>query len=81
MVLGRTVSRRRLVSSGANRKRMRQYARMGHLDVCYSRIDERGDLAALSPESRFNAERIMATQLQPRRESAYVHALPFRLSN
>jgi uncharacterized protein (DUF2252 family) len=41
------------------RKRMREYARMGHLDVWYSRIDETGILAALSPEARKRAEPIM----------------------
>ena len=42
------------------RKRMRQYAEMGNLAVWYSRIDEQGILAALSPEARTIAEGIMA---------------------
>ena len=46
------------------RKRMRQYARMGHLDVWYSRIGEQDILAALSPETRKLAERIMAKARQ-----------------
>ncbi|MFO0695736.1 MAG: DUF2252 domain-containing protein [Polyangiales bacterium] len=41
------------------RKRMREYAEMGHLAVWYSRIDERAVLDALSPEARIGAERIM----------------------
>lgn len=46
------------------RKRMRQYARMGHLDVWYSRIGEEDILAALSPEARVGAEKIMAKAKQ-----------------
>ena len=42
------------------RKRMRRYAEMGHLEVWYSRIDERGVYDALSPEVRVGAERVMA---------------------
>lgn len=46
------------------RKRMRQFARMGHLDVWYSRIGEQDILAALSPEARVGAEKIMAKAKQ-----------------
>lgn len=42
------------------RKRMREYAEMGNLAVWYSRLDEQSVLAALSPEARMIAERIMA---------------------
>ena len=41
------------------RKRMREYAEMGNLDVWYSRIDEASLLAALSPDARKIAEKIM----------------------
>ena len=43
---------------------MREYAEMGYLDVWYSRIDEQGVLAALSPEARMIAEQIMAKARQ-----------------
>jgi uncharacterized protein (DUF2252 family) len=46
------------------RKRMRAYARMGHLDVWYSRIDDKSILATLSSEARTRAERIMAKARQ-----------------
>jgi uncharacterized protein (DUF2252 family) len=46
------------------RKRMREYASMGHLDVAYARIDEQGILGALTPETRQGAERIMAKARQ-----------------
>ena len=49
---------------GSYRKRMREYARMGHLEVWYSRIDEEDILAALSPEAREAAEQIMAKARQ-----------------
>ncbi len=42
------------------REHMREYAQMSHLDVWYSMIDEKGVLAALSPDVREDAERIMA---------------------
>jgi uncharacterized protein (DUF2252 family) len=42
------------------RKHMREYAPMSHLDVWYSMIDEKGVLAALSPQARAGAERVMA---------------------
>ena len=42
------------------RKRMRDYARMSHLDVWYSTIDDKGILAAIAPEAREGAEKIMA---------------------
>jgi uncharacterized protein (DUF2252 family) len=42
------------------RKNMRKYAKMRNLDLWYSRIDEQGILAALSPEVREVAERVMA---------------------
>jgi uncharacterized protein (DUF2252 family) len=42
------------------RKQIRKYAQMGLLAVWYSRIDEQGILAAVSPEARKQAERIMA---------------------
>jgi uncharacterized protein (DUF2252 family) len=42
------------------RKHMREYARMSHLDVWYSMIDEKDVLAALSREARDDAERVMA---------------------
>jgi uncharacterized protein (DUF2252 family) len=42
------------------RKHMRQYARMGHLAVWYSRIGEQDILASLPPEGRAGAEKIMA---------------------
>jgi uncharacterized protein (DUF2252 family) len=42
------------------RRHMRDYARMPHLDVWYSTIDEKGVLAALSPEARASAQRVMA---------------------
>ena len=43
------------------REHMREYAADGsHLDVWYSIIDEEGVLAALSPDAREGAERIMA---------------------
>jgi len=41
------------------RKRMREYAWMGHLDVWYARIDENDILSAVSPETRKIARRIM----------------------
>ena len=34
------------------RKRMREYAAMGYLEVWYARIDEQGILTSLSPEAR-----------------------------
>src|SRR5207344_1765843 len=46
------------------RKRMREYAQMECLDVWYSRIDKQGIVAALSPEARKVAERIMAKARQ-----------------
>jgi uncharacterized protein (DUF2252 family) len=46
------------------RKRMREYAEMGNLAVWYSRIDEQGILAALSPVARIIAKRIMAKAQQ-----------------
>ncbi len=46
------------------RKRMREYAQMEYLDVWYSRIDKQGIVAALSPEARKVAERIMAKARQ-----------------
>jgi uncharacterized protein (DUF2252 family) len=46
------------------RKRMREYAGMRNLDVWYSRIDEAGILAALSPEAQQGARRIMAKARQ-----------------
>jgi len=42
------------------RKHMREYARMSHLDVWYSRIGEKGILNAISPEAREDARRVMA---------------------
>ena len=42
------------------RKRMREYARMGHLDVWYARLGEQDILAALSPEMRTATERMTA---------------------
>jgi uncharacterized protein (DUF2252 family) len=41
------------------RKRMREFAQMGHLAVWYSRIDERGLLDALTPDVRAGAQRIL----------------------
>jgi uncharacterized protein (DUF2252 family) len=41
------------------RKRMREYAWMGNLDIWYSRIGEESILATLSPEAREAAERVM----------------------
>jgi uncharacterized protein (DUF2252 family) len=38
------------------RLKMREYAEMGHLQVCYSRIDEREVLAVLSPGAKQRAE-------------------------
>lgn len=46
------------------RKRMREYARMPHLDVWYSRIDEQAILDALAPAARKSAGRIMARARQ-----------------
>jgi uncharacterized protein (DUF2252 family) len=46
------------------RKRMREYAVMGNMDVWYARIDEQGILAALSPDAREIAARIMAKARQ-----------------
>jgi uncharacterized protein (DUF2252 family) len=46
------------------RMRMREYAGMGHMAIWYSRIDEQGLLAALSPDARKGAERIMAKARQ-----------------
>jgi uncharacterized protein (DUF2252 family) len=46
------------------RKRMREYASMGHLEVWYSRIDEQGILGILSPEARKGAEKIIAKARQ-----------------
>jgi len=42
------------------RKRMREYAAMGYLEVWYARIDEQGILTSLSPEARGIASEIMA---------------------
>jgi len=42
------------------RKRMREYAAMGYLEVWYARIDEQGILTSLSPEAREIASAIMA---------------------
>ncbi len=42
------------------RKHMREYARMSHLDVWYSRIGEKDILDAISPGAREDARRIMA---------------------
>jgi Uncharacterized protein conserved in bacteria (DUF2252) len=42
------------------RKRMREFAFMGHRDVWYSRIGEQDILAGLSPGARARAESIMA---------------------
>jgi uncharacterized protein (DUF2252 family) len=42
------------------RKHMRAYAQMSHLDVWYSMIDEKGVLAALPPEARDDAKRVMS---------------------
>ena len=41
------------------RKRMREYARMGHLAVWYSRIDAADVLATISPELRKRAQQIL----------------------
>jgi uncharacterized protein (DUF2252 family) len=46
------------------RKRMRDYAQMGHLEVWYSRIDQEGLLAAVSPAARETAGRILAKARQ-----------------
>jgi hypothetical protein len=43
---------------------MRGYAEMGHLEVWYSRIDEEGLLAAISPAARETAGRILAKARQ-----------------
>jgi len=42
------------------RKRMREYAAMGYLEVWYARIDEQGILTSLSPDAREIASAIMA---------------------
>src|SRR5215470_7482317 len=42
------------------RKWMRRYAKMGHLDVWYSRLDERSVLPTLSPKARRRAEKLTA---------------------
>jgi len=42
------------------RKRMREYARMGHLAVWYSRISAEDALSVLSPEARKRAEQVIA---------------------
>jgi len=41
------------------RKRMRRYARMGYLQIWYSRIDEQAVLDVLKPRSRKAAEQVM----------------------
>jgi uncharacterized protein (DUF2252 family) len=46
------------------RKRMRGYATMRNLDLWYSRIDEQAILAAVTPEVRKVAEKIMAKARQ-----------------
>lgn len=46
------------------RKRMRQYARMGHMAVWYSRIGEQEILTGLPPEARQGAERMIAKAKQ-----------------
>jgi uncharacterized protein (DUF2252 family) len=46
------------------RKRMREYAVMGNLEVWYSRIDEAGIMAVLSPAAQVIAGRIMAKARQ-----------------
>jgi uncharacterized protein (DUF2252 family) len=46
------------------RKRMREYASMGHRDVWYSRIGEQDILAGLSPDARLRAESILAKAKQ-----------------
>jgi len=47
------------------RKRIREYAELGNLDVWYSRIDQDSLLSVLSPEARKSAERI-ATKARSR---------------
>jgi uncharacterized protein (DUF2252 family) len=54
------------------RKRMREYAEMSYLDVWYSRIDERGILDVLSPDTRKGAEKIM---LKARQKSGRMQVL------
>jgi uncharacterized protein (DUF2252 family) len=46
------------------RKRMREFARMNHLDVWYSKIGERDILDVLTPDARKGAEKIMAKARQ-----------------
>jgi len=41
------------------RKRMREFAEMGYLDVWYSKIDERGIMDVLPPEARKGAQKII----------------------
>ena len=53
------------------RKRMRDYATMGYLDVWYSRIGDRDIIASIPPEARANAERIMGKA----RERGHVQVL------
>jgi uncharacterized protein (DUF2252 family) len=47
-------------AASAYRDQMREYARLGHLDLWYARIDDAALLARLSPEVRARAKQVLA---------------------